>query len=207
MGAKSLERGDAATYRDKDRCCDRSTDLVVQEYIRFVVDCVYTRRLISLIVVDSGVHLARLRLVPSGPPSFRARLLFAENRLFLPLPYLPFPSLPFPPYRRAARNLHGIGNGPLGFFLPDQSPFFRSFSLCGLFSFRSNHEKRSRRPHCRANASSREEQTRLTCRPIVARIIRFAVCERFAPSLCRVHCDRDEATRPQVACCTRHGRH
>lgn len=113
MGAKSLERGDA-TYRDKDRSCDRSTDLGVQEYIRFVVDCVYTRRLISLIVADSGVHLARLRLVPSGPRSFRARLLFAENR-----PFLPFPSLPFPQYRRAARNLHGIGNGPLGFFLPD----------------------------------------------------------------------------------------
>lgn len=109
MGAKSLERGDAATYRDKDRCCDRSTDLVVQEYIRFVVDCVYTRRLISLIVVDSGVHLARLRLVPSGPPSFRARLPFAENRLFLPLPYLTFPSLPFPslpcPSRRTVAPL------------------------------------------------------------------------------------------------------
>lgn len=92
MGAKSLERGDGATYRDKDRSCDRSTGLVVEEYIRFVVDCVYTRRLISLIVVDSGVHLARLRLVPSGPPSFRARLLFVENRLFLPLPCLTIPS-------------------------------------------------------------------------------------------------------------------
>lgn len=95
MGAKSLERGDA-TYRDKDRSCDRSTDLGVQEYIRFVVDCVYTRRLISLIVADSGVHLARLRLVPSGPRSFRARLLFAENR-----PFLPFPSFPFVPSSRS----------------------------------------------------------------------------------------------------------
>lgn len=97
------------------------------EYIWFVVDCVYTRRLIRLIVADLGVHFR----VPSGDSSLRrTRAIEAHQPLG---PVVPFPECLLKRPGREKEERPGLGDESLSFPSNSLSPSLRLCFVLGSF--------------------------------------------------------------------------